>query len=44
MGQTVTVRGICLGEGMPKICIPLTGKTKQEILLKPKRPGKRVQM
>ena len=40
LGQTVTVRGICLGEGMPKICIPLTGKTKQEILLEAQKARK----
>ncbi len=32
MGKIVEVRGIRIGEGIPKICIPLTGKTKEEIL------------
>lgn len=32
MGQTVQVRNLIIGEGMPKICVPLVGKTEEEIL------------
>lgn len=31
--NTVEVRGLVLGEGMPKICVPIVGRTKEEILL-----------
>ena len=30
--KTIEVRGIKLGEGMPKICVPIVGQTKEEIL------------
>jgi len=30
--NTVKVRNIVIGEGMPKICVPVFGKTKDEIL------------
>lgn len=30
--KTVEIKGIKIGEGIPKICIPLTGKTKEELL------------
>ena len=30
--NTVKVRNVVIGEGMPKICIPIIGKTKEEIL------------
>lgn len=30
--NTVTVRGLTIGEGIPKICVPIVGKTEQEIL------------
>lgn len=30
--QTVTVRGVTLGAGIPKICIPIVGETREEIL------------
>ena len=30
--NTVKVRNVVIGEGMPKICIPIIGKTKDEIL------------
>lgn len=30
--RTVTVRNVKIGEGMPKICVPITGITKEEIL------------
>ena len=30
--NTVYIRGLALGEGRPKICIPIVGKTKEEIL------------
>ena len=32
--NTVKVRNIVLGEGMPKICVPVTGRTKEEISLR----------
>ena len=32
--NTVQARGLVLGEGMPKICVPITGRTKEEILLR----------
>ena len=30
--NTVTVRNITIGEGRPKICVPIVGKTREEIL------------
>ena len=30
--NTVTVRNITIGEGRPKICVPIVGKTCEEIL------------
>lgn len=30
--RQVTVRGVTLGEGMPKICVPIVGQTREEIL------------
>ncbi len=30
--QTVTLRGVEFGAGMPKICIPIVGKNREEIL------------
>lgn len=32
MKKVVSVRNLILGEGMPKICIPLVGKTREEII------------
>ena len=32
MKKTVEVRNLKLGEGIPKICVPLVGKTNEEIL------------
>lgn len=32
MEQTVQIRNLVIGEGMPKICVPLVGKTEEEIL------------
>jgi 3-dehydroquinate dehydratase-1 len=32
MGNYVEVRGVKIGEGVPKICVPIVGKTKEEIL------------
>ncbi len=32
MSCFVEVRGIKIGEGIPKICVPIVGKTKEEIL------------
>lgn len=29
--QTCTIRGVPLGEDMPKICIPLTGRTAEAL-------------
>jgi len=31
MSRIVEIRGIRLGEGVPKICVPLTGRTKEEL-------------
>ena len=28
----VKIREVCIGEGMPKICVPIVGKTRKEIL------------
>ena len=30
--NTVNVRNIIIGEGIPKICVPIVGKTKEELL------------
>ena len=30
--RTIEVRGIRLGEGMPKICVPIVGQTREEII------------
>ena len=30
--KTVVVRNIKIGEGMPKICVPILGKNREEIL------------
>ena len=30
--NTVTVRNLTIGEGRPKICAPIIGKTREEIL------------
>ena len=32
MSKYVEVRGVKIGEGVPKICVPIVGKTKEEIL------------
>lgn len=32
MRQTVTVRQLTIGEGMPKICVPIVGTMREEIL------------
>ena len=29
--RTVTVKNLVIGQGMPKICIPITGKNRAEI-------------
>ena len=34
----VTVRNLKIGEGVPKICVPVTGATKEEILKEIKAP------
>ena len=31
--KTVKIKDIEIGKGMPKICIPITGKNREEILL-----------
>ena len=31
MSNTITVRGVTLGEGLPKICVPLSAKTIDEL-------------
>ena len=30
--NTVQIRDLVLGEGIPKICVPITGRTREEIL------------
>ncbi len=30
--KSIAVRGLKIGEGMPKICVPIVGRTKEEIL------------
>lgn len=32
MINTITIKGITIGEGTPKICVPLVGRTEEEIL------------
>ena len=32
MKKVVEVRNLKLGEGIPKICVPLVGKTDEEII------------
>ena len=32
MKKTVKVRDIILGEGIPKICVPIVGTTKEELI------------
>lgn len=32
MSKVVEVRGVRIGEGVPKICVPIVGRTKEEIL------------
>ena len=32
MPHTLKIRETVIGEGMPKICVPLTGKTAEEVL------------
>ena len=34
MKQVVTVRNLTIGEGMPKICVPIVGTTEAEIIAK----------
>ena len=36
--ETVEIKGIKIGEGIPKICIPLTGKTREEIIKAAQKP------
>ena len=30
--NTCKIRGLVLGEGIPKICVPIVGKSKEEIV------------
>jgi 3-dehydroquinate dehydratase-1 len=32
MKRSVTVRGLTIGEGAPKICVPMVGETVSELL------------
>ncbi|HZJ76166.1 MAG TPA: type I 3-dehydroquinate dehydratase [Clostridia bacterium] len=32
MKKTITIKGVKIGEGIPKICVPIVGKTLEEIL------------
>ena len=32
MKKTVVVRDLILGEGIPKVCVPLVGKTREDII------------
>ena len=32
LGKTVKVRNLVIGEGMPKICVPITGRCEEDIL------------
>lgn len=32
MGKSIKIRGMELGAGMPKVCVPITGKTEEGIL------------
>ena len=32
MSGSIEVRGVLIGEGMPKIIVPIVGKTEEEIL------------
>ena len=34
MKQVVTVRNLTIGEGMPKICVPIVATTEEEIIKK----------
>ena len=34
MKQVVTVRNLTIGEGMPKICVPIVATTEAEIIKK----------
>lgn len=28
----IMIRGVAIGEGIPKICVPIVGKTREEIV------------
>ena len=32
MGKVIEIRGVRIGEGLPKIIVPIVGRTKEEIL------------
>lgn len=36
MKQTIKIKDICIGEGIPKICAPIIGKTRKDIILQAK--------
>ena len=36
MGKVIEIRGVRIGEGLPKIIVPIVGRTKEEILDLPK--------
>ena len=36
--NTVKIRNLEIGKGMPKICVPIVGRTKPEILESAKKP------
>ncbi len=38
-GDTLVVRDLAIGAGRPKICVPLTGRTEEEILAELSAPG-----
>jgi len=31
MGKTIKVRKVVIGEGIPKICVPIVGTTKEDL-------------
>lgn len=43
MTKPIQVKNMSLGEGIPKICVPITGKTEEEIKEEGKKQWKQVQ-
>lgn len=37
MKQTIKIKNICIGEGVPKVCAPIVGRTKEEIFQQAKK-------